>query len=185
MEFITVIDSPVGELTVSSDGENLTGLWIAGQKYFAASLRGVQDATVVTTLATADLPVFAEVSSWLDKYFKGENPGSIPAVKLRGSRFREEVWELLCAIPYGEVVTYGDLAQQMAAITGKARMSSQAVGGAIGHNPISIIIPCHRVVGSDGSLTGYAGGIGIKERLLALEGLDMNRFHIPTRGTAL
>lgn len=189
LEFVTVIDSPVGELTVSSDGENLTGLWIAGQKYFAASftpsLHDAQDAKVAHGLATSDLPVFVEVRSWLDRYFEGEDPGPIPAVKPSGSRFREEVWELLRAIPYGEVVTYGELARQMAAITGKSRMSSQAVGGAVGHNPISIIIPCHRVVGSDGSLTGYAGGIGIKERLLALEGLDMSRFYIPAKGTAL
>ncbi|NTU89935.1 MAG: methylated-DNA--[protein]-cysteine S-methyltransferase, partial [Actinobacteria bacterium] len=166
-------------------GEYLTGLWIAGQKYFAAPLNKVQDAVTANRVGPDELPVFIDARSWLDRYFEGEDPGPIPAVKPRGSQFREGVWELLCAIPYGEVVTYGELARQMAALTGKTRMSSQAVGGAVGHNPISIIIPCHRVVGSDGSLTGYAGGLGIKEHLLALEGLDMSRFYMPTKGTAL
>lgn len=102
-----------------------------------------------------------------------------------GSEFRQNVWTILCEIPYGEVTTYGDIAKKMAAKMGKAAMSSQAVGGAVGHNPISIIIPCHRVVGANGSLTGYAGGIKTKIKLLELEGVDMSRLFVPTRGTAL
>ena len=102
-----------------------------------------------------------------------------------GGKFRQEVWGILCEIPYGEVITYGDIAKKVAAKMNKESMSSQAVGGAVGHNPISIMIPCHRVVGSNGSLTGYAGGIGIKVKLLELEGVDMTDFFVPQKGTAL
>lgn len=122
---------------------------------------------------------------WLDIYFSGKEPDFMPPVHMIGSPFRLSVWELLRQIPYGETVTYGELAKMVAEKRGLSRMSAQAVGGAVGHNEISIIVPCHRVVGSDGSLTGYAGGVDRKERLLTLEGVDMEKLFVPTKGTAL
>lgn len=133
-----------------------------------------------------DLPAFRAAKKWLGRYFAGERP-AISELPLRpiGGEFRQGVWSKLCEIPYGQVVTYGDIAKKMAAGMNRKSMSSQAVGGAVGHNPISIIIPCHRGVGANGSLTGYAGGIGAKIKLLQLEGADMSRLFAPTRGTAL
>lgn len=150
--------SPVGLLTLASDGENLTGLWIAGQKYFAAG-------TPTNLPARDDLPVFMQARGWLDRYFAGERPepGELPLAP-QGSAFRQRVWRVLCDIPYGQTVTYGEIARQLLV------NSAQAVGGAVGHNPISIIIPCHRVLGADGSLTGYAGGLAAKQWLLRHEG---------------
>ena len=150
----TTYPSPVGMLTLASDGENLVGLWIEGQKYFGGTVQG-------ELLEKDGLPVFQAAKGWLDRYFAGEKP-DISELPLRpiGGEFRQEVWEILCEIPYGEVTTYGGIAKKAAAKLGKKTMSSQAVGGAVGHNPISIIIPCHRVVGANGSLTGYAGGVG-------------------------
>lgn len=132
------------------------------------------------------IPVFGAVKKWLDGYFAGQKPGiaELP-LALSGSEFRRHVWGALCEIPYGTVVTYGDVARKVAAKTHRKSMSGQAVGGAVGHNPISIVIPCHRVVGSSGSLTGYAGGLAKKIRLLELEGVDMSRLFIPKKGTAL
>lgn len=156
--------SPLGRITMASDGEGLTGLWFEGQKYFAATLRGKRE--------ERNLPVFEETRVWLDCYFGGREPGFIPALRLDGTPFRLAVWEVLREIPYGEVVTYKDVAGEIARRRGMRGMSAQAVGGAVGHNPVSIIVPCHRVVGSDGSLTGYAGGIDKKVQLLALEGVD-------------
>lgn len=179
MYFSTTYASPVGLLTLSSDGENLTGLWLEGQKYFGS--------TIPEELKKQDnLPVFHAVKNWLDRYFDGGRP-EISELPLRpiGGEFRQGVWKLLMEIPYGEVITYGDIAKKMAVKLGKRTMSSQAVGGAVGHNPISIIIPCHRVVGASGSLTGYAGGIAKKVRLLELEGVDMSRLFMPAEGTAL
>ena len=150
--------SPVGLLTLASDGEAVTGLWLAGQKYFAAG--------IPTNLpACDDLPVFARARDWLDRYFAGERPepGELPLAP-QGSAFRKRVWRVLCEIPYGQTVTYGEIARQLSV------NSAQAVGGAVGHNPISIIIPCHRVLGADGSLTGYAGGLAAKQWLLRHEG---------------
>ena len=131
------------------------------------------------------VPVFELVKKWLDIYFSGRKPDFMPPVHMIGSEFRRQVWKILREIPYGETITYGALAKRIAEEKGLKRMSAQAVGGAVGHNEISIIIPCHRVVGSDGSLTGYAGGIDKKERLLMLEGVNMENFYVPTRGTAL
>jgi methylated-DNA-[protein]-cysteine S-methyltransferase len=171
--------SPVGPLMLASDGNNITGLWMLGQKYFAA--------TVAPDIKEkAGLPVFAAAREWLDKYFKGQKP-EIPDLPLapKGGKFRQEVWKILCEIPYGEVITYGDIAKKMAVKINKTTMSSQAVGGAVGHNPISIIIPCHRVVGANGSLTGYAGGIGKKIKLLELERVDLSPLFTPAKGTAL
>lgn len=120
---------------------------------------------------------------WLDEYFTGIEPTVQVPLHLVGTDFQNEVWEILQTIPYGKTITYGDIAKQIAAKRGIARMSSQAVGGAVGHNPVSIIVPCHRVVGSNGNLTGYAGGIDKKVALLTLEGLDMSAFSMPTKGT--
>ena len=153
--------SPLGTLTLASDGENLTGLWMAGQKYFAAG--------IPTNLPVCDdLPVFLQARDWLDRYFSGERPlpGELPLAP-QGSAFRQSVWRILCEIPYGQTVTYGEIAKRLGV------RSAQAVGGAVGHNPISIIIPCHRVLGSDGSLTGYAGGAQKKIWLLAHEGAQL------------
>ena len=154
----TNYDSPIGLLTLVSDGEAITGLWIEGQKYFAAG--------IPTNLPVCDdLPVFLQTRDWLDRYFAGKRPlpGELPLAP-QGSAFRQSVWAILCQIPYGHTVTYGEIAKRLGC------KSAQAVGGAVGHNPISIIIPCHRVLGSDGSLTGYAGGVDKKIWLFAHEG---------------
>ena len=178
MYVMTTYPSPVGELTLASDGDNLVGLWIAGQKYFGS---GVPEVMVKGEGRALD-----EAKRWLDRYFAGERP-AISELPLRpmGGTFRQEVWRLLCGIPYGEVTTYGAIAAAMAAKLGRESMSSQAVGGAVSRNPISIIIPCHRVVGATGSLTGYAGGIGTKIKLLEHEGVDLSRLSVPRKGTAL
>ena len=177
MQYITHYQSSLGGITISSDGSALTGLWFDGQKYFASTLG--------TDYKTKDLPVFTEAKRWLDIYFSGREPDFTPPLALNGSAFRMAVWQILQNIPYGQTITYGDIARQLAAQTGKTKMSAQAVGGAVGHNPISIIVPCHRVVGTGGSLTGYAGGIDKKVQLLELEGIDTTEFTVPTKGTAL
>ena len=174
MDYLTNWTSPLGELTLASDGERLVGLWLRGQKYFAATLEPgarVRD----------DLDVFCAARSWLESYFAGERPApdALPLAP-RGSAFRREVWRMLCRIPSGEYTTYGALARRLG-----PGMSAQAVGGAVGHNPISIIIPCHRVVGTGGSLTGYAGGLDKKIWLLRHEGADMSGLFRPQKGTAL
>lgn len=157
--------SPIGRLILASEGDALTGLWIQGQKHFPSEIPEIlQDCE--------DDPVFNKTALWLDQYFAGENPApQVLKLRPKGSDFRLQVWELLREIPYGQVTTYGDLAKEIARKQGKKAMSAQAVGGAVGHNPISIIIPCHRVVGSDGSMTGYDGGIDKKQYLLSLEGV--------------
>lgn len=179
MFYSTRYPSPVGPLLLASDGENLVGLWMEGQKYFGGAISE-------ELVPGDDLPVFSVVRQWLDEYFAGKKP-NIARLPLapRGSDFRRAVWALLCEIPYGTTMTYGEIARIIADRTGRAGMSGQAVGGAVGHNPISIVIPCHRVVGADGSLTGYAGGLEKKVRLLELEGADMARLYVPTKGTAL
>ena len=159
MEFVSEYLSPFGKMIMASDGTCLTGLWFQDQKYFPDNLPTQQH----------ELPVFDDVRNWLDVYFDHKEPGYIPTLKLTGTDFQKEVWNILCTIPYGKTVTYGEIAAQIAEMRGIPRMSSQAVGGAVGRNRISIIVPCHRVIGADGSLTGYAGGIGIKSELLKLE----------------
>lgn len=174
--YIMTYASPVGSLTIASDGGAITGLWLENQKYFGSTLSGAAQA--------AGLAVFDQARDWLDAYFAGRQPDSIPPLAPYGSPFRQAVWSILRCIPYGEVTTYGNIAEQLAGQSGK-RVSPQAVGGAVGHNPISILIPCHRVVGTNGSLTGYAGGISKKIWLLEREGVSMDRFFVPTQGTAL
>ena len=175
-EYISSIKSPVGTLTVSSDSVSVTGLWLERQKYFANTLH--------TGAERRELPVFESIREWLACYFSGKEPSFTPPLAPKGSPFRQNVWKILCEIPYGQVVTYGEIAQRLEQQTGK-RQSAQAVGGAVGHNPVSIIIPCHRVVGADGSLTGYAGGVQTKLRLLRLEGASVEKFYVPSKGTAL
>ena len=174
-----VFDSPVGKLHLAADEGGLCGLWLEGQKYFAAGLTG-------TETENPQNPAIRLAGEWLTAYFAGRRP-EIAALPLapRGSTFRQRVWKLLCEIPYGEVTTYGELAKRVAADMGRETMSAQAVGGAVGHNPISVIIPCHRVVGADGSLTGYAGGISKKLWLLRHEGADTVALYLPKSGTAL
>ena len=169
--------SPIGNILLASDEEGLTGLWFEGQKYFA------------NTLPDEHIPqeteILTETIKWLDMYFSGEEPNFTPPLHPSGSSFRQAVWQLLLQIPYGQTITYGEIARRMAEVKKVPRMSAQAVGGAVGHNEISIIIPCHRVVGTNGSLTGYGGGIDKKISLLNLEHADMSHLFIPKKGTAL
>ena len=178
MEYIHHYKSPLGGITMASDGKALTGLWFDGQKYFAVTLSKEHEEKM--------LPVFEETDRWLDIYFQGKEPDFLPLVLFPcGSEFRQEVWQILLSIPYGKTMTYGEIAAYIAKQRGLTRMSAQAVGGAVGHNPISIIVPCHRVVGIDGSLTGYAGGIDKKVKLLEYEHMNMEQFYVPKKGTAL
>ena len=163
MDFIQYYQSPLGGITIASDGEALTGLWFDGQKYFGSTLSAEYE--------EKSLPVFDQADSWLDLYFSGRDPGFTPPLCLRGTTFRRAVWEILLTIPFGQTMTYGEIAARLADQMGLPQMPARAVGGAVGHNPISLIIPCHRVVGSDGSLTGYAGGLDKKMRLLKMENI--------------
>ena len=153
--------SPLGEIVIASDGTAITGLWLVGQRHFDIELEGC--------ITDKDLPIFDEVSHWLDIYFTGNNPGEIPAVRMNGTLFQLEVWQILQTIPYGKLITYREIAELIAKKRGIAKMSARAVGNAVGRNPISILVPCHRVVGSDGKMTGYAGGMERKVKLLKLE----------------
>ena len=177
MEYTHAYTSPLGGITLASDGEALTGLWFDGQKYFGSGLSAARE--------ERDLPVFAETIRWLDIYFSGREPDFLPPLRARGTPFQERVWAALRAIPYGKTRTYGEIAAQIAQQTGRPRMSAQAVGSAVGRNPISLLIPCHRVMGANGSLTGYAGGVEKKRRLLLLEGIAPETFFVPQRRTAL
>lgn len=152
---------------LASDGDSLVGLWLDGQKYYAATLTGEIE-------EKKELPVFVKTAEWLDAYFAKEKPEiSMLPLAPQGSKFRKAVWEVLCEIPYGEVISYGEAALKACGKLGTASTSARAAGGAVGHNPISIIIPCHRVVGADGRLTGYAGGVDKKVTLLTLEGVPL------------
>lgn len=166
-EYTIHYQSPIGEMMIASDGEYITGLWIHNQKYYASTL-GI-------ACCEEEVPVLKQAKVWLDSYFIGDNPVMKLPLAPKGSRFRRAVWEILCEIPYGQVTTYKEIANKIAKQNGLNTMSAQAVGGAVGHNPISIIIPCHRVIGTDGSLTGYAGGIEKKAKLLELEGVQLPR----------
>lgn len=168
--------SPLGGMLLAADNIGLAGLWFEGQKYFAQHLGGEHE--------EKETPVLVQAKQWLDVYFAGEEPDFAVPLHVTGTAFQNEVWKILCTIPYGQTMTYSEIAKQIAAKRGLARMSAQAVGGAVGHNPISIIVPCHRVVGTNGSLTGYAGGIDKKIQLLQLEKTDMSSLVVPKkRGT--
>ena len=177
MTYTQHYNSPLGDLLLAADKTGLTGLWLDGAKYFADNLPEAH--------TEQETPILLEAKHWLDLYFAGNKPDFMPPLHPIGSAFRQAVWNILLQIPYGQTMTYGEIARQLAKKQGRARMSAQAVGGAVGHNKISILIPCHRVVGTNGSLTGYAGGLDKKIKLLELEQADMNRFFIPKKGTAL
>lgn len=177
MTIITHYESPLGMLTLAADAQGLTHLTLPVQRY--------QPNFSDTVYEQADLPVFSATRHWLDQYFSGVKPVGVPPLHPQGSDFQLAVWRCLLAIPYGETTTYGAIAKEIARQRGLAHMSAQAIGGAVGHNPISIIIPCHRVVGANGSLTGYGGGIHNKIALLQNEGVDMHPFFVPKKGTAL
>lgn len=162
MQYTAPYQSPLGPMTLAADGQALTGVWFDGQKYDRSGLD--QDCRA------KDLPVFRQAKRWLDVYFSGQAPDFTPPLRFIGTDFQKEVWAILAAIPYGETRTYGDLARQLAQRRGLTGMSARAVGGAVGHNRLSLLVPCHRVVGTNGNLTGYAGGIERKIALLKLEG---------------
>lgn len=165
MIYTTIYNSPIGKITLDSDGKNLVGVWLEGQKRFTDSIRE-------EIVSDNNLAIFDKTKTWLDKYFAGQQPTpeELPLAP-SGSEFRQSVWKFLCEIPYGKTTTYGKIAQKIALQKGISRMSAQAIGGAVGHNPISIIIPCHRVIGTNGDLTGYAGGLDLKRKLLKHEGI--------------
>lgn len=164
MDYVYRYESPLGSMTMASDGNALTGLWFDGQKYDAATLSACR--------MEQYLPVFGETVRWLDIYFSGRVPDFTPALSLSATPFRRAVWVILMTVPYGHTVTYGDIARRYAGQAGTDRVSARAVGGAVGHNPVSLIIPCHRVVGAGGRLTGYAAGLDRKIRLLRMEQAD-------------
>ena len=164
MEYTYHYASPIGGITLASDGKALIGLWFDGQKYFADALENEHKEKT--------LPIFEEVCRWLDIYFSGRAPNFTPPLKMKTTQFRISVWNIMLTIPYGQTMTYGEIADRIAKEKGLVHMSAQAVGGAVAHNSISLIIPCHRVIGTNGRLTGYAGGIEMKIKLLALEKSD-------------
>lgn len=177
MQYTTKYQTPLGSVLLAADEIGLTGLWFDGARYYAAGLDPQQKEKEVS--------VFEMTRRWLALYFSGQKPDHLPPVHLIGSPFQRRVWEIMSGIPYGQTMTYKELAARIAKERGIPRMSAQAVGGAVAHNPISIILPCHRMVGSNGSLTGYAGGIPRKVELLRLEGAAMEKLFVPMKGTAL
>lgn len=176
MQYINKYKSPLGNIVLAADETGLTGLWFEGQRYFALYLNKEHK--------EKNLPVFEQAKKWLDIYFSGKEPDFKLPLHFTGTDFQNEVWKILYQIPYGKTITYGDIAKQLAKKKGIAKMSSQAVGNAVGHNNISIIVPCHRVVGANGSLTGYAGGINKKIALLKLEKGYKDTFFIPKKSIA-
>ena len=209
MLYRSIYSSPLGKILILYCQDALLGLYFEGQKEFDEIIKNEEeinlgegknfddgkdfdikdknlsgeslghDKNKVSGEKICDDKILGDTKKWLDLYFSGEEPNFTPKLKLEGTEFRREVWKILLEIPYGETLTYKDIANKLVASGKYERMSSQAVGGAVGHNPISIIIPCHRVVGTSGSLTGYAGGLGRKVRLLELEGIDVNKFFMP------
>lgn len=169
-EYICRYDSPLGGITLASDGEALTGLRFEDREHFADTPAQVH--------GRKQLPVFDAAKRWLDVYFGGRPPGFTPPLHMKTTPFRRAVCEIMLTIPFGGTMTYGEIARILARRTGR-RMSAQAVGGAVGHNPVALIVPCHRVVGANGDLTGYGGGLDRKMRLLAMEGVDMRTFFLP------
>lgn len=173
MTYTQWYDSPLGNMLLAADSIGLTGVWFDGEKYFAHYLEKQHE--------EKDVPFLQKTKQWLDIYFSGKEPDFTLPLHFNGTDFQNEVWNILCAIPYGQTVTYGCIAQQIAAKRALNRMSAQAVGGAVGHNEISIIVPCHRVIGADGNLTGYAAGLDKKIQLLTLEHVDMSAYFLPKR----
>lgn len=165
IQYTSLYPSPLGPITMASDGEALTGAWFEGQQYFGENLSSEHKEQM--------LPIFKETTYWFDIYFQGRDPGFFPAIHLSGSPFRLAVWEILKSIPFGKTITYQAIAKEIARKRGIQKIAAQAVGGAVGHNPVSVIIPCHRVIGSDWNLTGYSGGIPRKIQLLKLEGIPI------------
>lgn len=203
MLYKSIYSSPLGKILILFHEGTLLGLYFEGQEEFNVlikneevknfddgknfeikdkNLRGESlghEKNKVSGEKICDDKILGETKKWLDLYFSGEEPNFTPKLKLEGTEFRRDVWKILLEIPYGETLTYKDIAEKLMASGKYERMSSQAVGGAVGHNPISIIIPCHRVVGTSGSLTGYAGGLARKVKLLELEGIDVSKFFMP------
>lgn len=177
MQFISHYSSPLGKILLAADEEGVTGLWFESQKYYAYQISD--------KCREEETPVLTQTKQWLSVYFSGREPDFMPPLHLKGTDFQRGVWDILRGIPYGETITYGEIARKIAEEKGLSRMSAQAVGGAVGRNPISVLVPCHRVVGSNGSLTGYAGGIEKKIELLSLENVSLEKFFIPKKGTAL
>ena len=177
MQYISYYHSPLGKILLAADQTGITGAWFENQKYYAHSLDAEHTEKVT--------PILEDTKRWLDLYFSGKEPDFMPSLHPSGTPFQMEVWDILRQIPYGTTITYGAVAKEIARRRGIPRMSAQAAGGAVGRNPVSILIPCHRVVGSNGSLTGYAGGIDRKIKLLALEEAPVEAYFIPKKGTAL
>ena len=170
-------DSPLGGILLAADEVGLTGLWFEGEKYFANILGPEQQ--------ERETPALQMAKRWLDVYFSGREPDFLPPLRYDATPFRRLICDIMLTIPYGKTMTYGAIAAEAAGRLGVEKMSAQAVGGAVGHNPISLLIPCHRVVGTGGSLTGYGGGIWRKVKLLELEQADMTGLFVPKKGTAL
>ena len=168
MDYTWHYESPLGRITLASDGNSLVGLWFDKQKYFSDVLS--------SSHIEKNLPIFEETIKWLDIYFSGKAPDFTPKLKMRTTDFRKRVWEIMLKIPYGKTMTYGEIANIIAKEKGLSHMSAQAVGGAVGHNSISLIIPCHRVIGTKGNLIGYGGGIDKKKKLLEMEKPNMTQF---------
>ena len=179
MIYTTDYMSSLGQILLAADEIGLVGVWLEGQKYFADFLKGKH-----LQIEKKETEILRDTVHWLDVYFSGKEPDFLPALHPVGSEFRQTVWRILLEIPYGQTVTYGEIARKISTDTGRKNMSAQAVGGAVGHNPISILIPCHRVVGSNGSLTGHAGGINKKIQLLTLEHADMSKLYVPAKNTS-
>ena len=171
MDYVHHYQSPLGGIMIASDGAALIGLWFDKQRFFADSLSPEHKGK--------PLPVFEQAVRWLDLYFSGRNPGFVPPLALRTTEFRQSVCNIMLAIPYGRTMTYGKIAEIIARQKGVPRMSAQAVGGAVGHNPVSLIVPCHRVIGANSALIGYGGGLDRKAALLALEHADLSGDFIP------
>ena len=178
MIYTASYSSPLGDMLLAVKDGALVGLWFEGQKYYGAAIS--------EAVPKDDDKTSVKVKRWLDRYFAGKRPDAAElALTPAGSDFRQAVWAVLRKIPYGKTISYGDIARTLAKRKGFEQVSARAVGGAVAHNPVSVIIPCHRVVGSDGSLTGYAGGVDRKAKLLALENADMRKFFMPGKGIAL
>nr|QIM10358.1 methylated-DNA--protein-cysteine methyltransferase [uncultured Alphaproteobacteria bacterium] len=173
MQYTAKYKSPLGEILLSADDTGLTGLWFTDQKYYALYLDKENQ--------EQETPFLRQAKKWLDIYFSGKEPDFKLPLHFIGSEFQNKVWEILYAIPYGKTMTYGEIATVLTQQKGLKKMSARAVGSAVGHNQISIIVPCHRVVGSNGSLTGYAGGIERKKYLLEHEKADMHKLFVPSQ----